>query len=403
MAGISAPTNGNFSPLIDVSTTQQFMRTVGENTILRKKLFRKLKEQGVLSADASGKYIEKVVRVGNRSLTQRGDLADRSFERKNEWVTYAIPYTDFEVLGVLSEKDLRFNRGAEAIVKLNDALMKNMVADFAKGLNAQILRTNAGSNTVLGIAATAATPVPMFGLPTIFGAGSGTVQNYNPDTQATTGNVAAADREALPNQSYCGISTHPTNAISGVDGKVNESTSPVLGNWSSTAWTGNATWASTGIKFCDHMLTRLARGTDPTEQVDLILCTRSMFTDFSNAITSGGPSGLGARVVLTNEASKPNLRVGDGMSLPYGNADICWDPDVPANVSYFLNTHQMILPYFPAQPVLLDPLLKNSGGEEMFDIKTQYDINQGAHKAVAIFTSQFWANPFFQGVGYNFA
>lgn len=396
----AAPTNNNYSSLVDVVTTQQFMRGEFDNTKKRNIILSKLDEAGNIKGDASGKFFERNVRVGEYTSDVRGDLVERQFARKQQRVTYTVPYAWYETTGALGEQDIVYNSGPEALIKLNANMMKDMGADFRKGLSTRVLRNNAGSATTLGQSVANASPVPLFGLPTMFG--TGTTQNYNPDTQTTSGAIAAADKEALPNVTYCGVSTHPTNPIAGVDGKSNESTSPVIGNWSSTAWTGTATWKANALIVMDHMMTRLTRSEDPNDSPDLIILPRTMFTDFSAAFQSGGPSGLGGRVVFTEKQQQPNMRMYENV-IPYGNAKAYWDISAPANTAYFLNTNYMEFCYFPQKSYRAGGDIQGEAGSEYFGVRTDYDIKQGGHLAVAVMCANLWANPFYQGVAYNFA
>ena len=400
-----APTNNNYSSPVDVVTTQQFMRGEFDNTVKRNVLLRELSARGNIKGDASGKFFERNARVGTFTSSVRADLDERTFARKQQRVTYACPYAWYETTGALGDQDITFNRGQEALVKLNQVMLKNMGDDFRKDLCTYLLRNNAGSNTAFGQAVAAGSPVPIFGLPTVFGYGAA-AQNYNPDTQATSGAVGAGDKEVLPNQVYCGVSTHPTNAIAGVDNKANESTSPVIGNWSSTAWTGSGTtWATNCIPALDHMINRLARSPDATDNPDLLMMTRTMFSQLSTSIVAGGPSGLGSRVVFTETSQNPNYRVYKDNMIPYGNTKGYWDESMPASTCYILNTNYMEFDYFPVPAVKVGGSIEGDLGDmgEMFGVRTAYDIKQGGHLAVAVLPANLWLNPKFHGALFNFA
>jgi len=400
----AAPTNNNYSSIVDVVTTQQFMRGEFDNTKKHNVLLSKLDEKGNIKADAAGKFFERNARVGQFQSTTRADLVERQFARRQQRVTWACPWAWKEVTGAIGEQDVVFNSGEQALVKLNAVMMKNMADDFRKDIVTDLLRNNASANVVFGQAAVAGSPVPIFGLPTMFGYGA-TAQNYNSDTQTTSGNIGATDREALPNVSYCGISTHPTSPIAGVDNKTPEATSPVLVNWSSTAWTGTATFRSTCLNVLDHTINRLARSPEAMDNVDLILATRTMFTDISQAFISGGPSGLGGRVVFSAESQAPNARLYKDNRIPYGNAEIVWDVSMPANVMYFLNTNYLEFDYFPQKSIIQQGAIETGTGEgtEIFSVRSDYDIKQGGHLAAAVLCANLWGNPFYHGAAYNFA
>jgi hypothetical protein len=392
----TAPTNNHYSSLVDVVTTQQFMKGEFDNTVKRNIILNKLSEKGNIKFEASGKFFERNARVGLHEAAYRAaDLASRNFARKQQRVTYSVPYSVREVTGVLGELDVMFNSGKESLVSLNKTMLKNMAEDFRKDISTLLLRSNACGSTSMGQTAVANSPVPFFGLPTMFGP-SGSVVAYNADTQVVGGAIAATDKEACPNVTYCGISTHPTNAIAGVDNKANEATSPVLANWSSSAWTGTTTWVSTGFKVIDHVLTRLQRSADSADSADVVLLTRSMWNDLRGALQTN------FRIELSGQAKSVAPTLYRDNVIPWGGAEVCWDVSQPANVAYFLNTNHLELTLFPQKNIQRDGTLEDSG-DQMFSVKTDYSIEQGGHLAVATIAGQLWGNPFYHGAAQNFA
>lgn len=395
----AAPTNNNYSPMVDAVTTQQFMRGEFTNVKKRNVILSKLEEKGNIKFDASGKFLERNARIGEHLSSYRADLVSRTFGRVNLRVTYAIPYSVRETTGVLGEQDVMFNSGPEALVRLNQVMMKDMGEDFRRNLATELLQSNGLTTTSLGLAAATATPVPFFGLPTMFGTTTAT-QNYNFDAQTTTGNISAADREALPNVTYCGISTHPTNAIAGVDNKVNESTSPVIVNWSSTGFpAAAATWTSNCIDVFDHMINRLSRSSDPKDIPDLAIMTRTMFTQFCAKVLTNN------RLLFSADSQSPDVRLYKDNVIPYGPVSAVWDAAQATGIFMMLNTNYLELDLFPQKSLRLDDEIKGDIGEmgEMFYIKTQYSIEQGGHMAVAGMAGQLWGDPRFHGAAYNFA
>lgn len=391
----AAPTYNQYSSIVDVATTQQFMNGVFENVKKRNIILSKLDERGNIKMDASGKFFERNIRVGQHSVALRSaDLAPRQFNRLQKYVTCAVPYAIKEVTGVLGEIDVLFNQGKEAVIPLTKRMWAEMSQDFRISLCGDLLGSNGGSNTVFGIAAAANTPVPFYGLPTVFGYGS-SAQNYNANTQTTSGAVGASDIEVLPNVSYCGVSTHPTNAISGVDNKLNEATSPVLVNWSSSAW-GATSWASNCIKVLNYMIDRGTRGTDPDDVPDLGIVTRSAFTDVKNGLVQY------YKVELSDSSRGPNPGLFKDNRIPFGPIEISWDESQPANVVYVLNSKRMEFNCFPQKRMLLDSTFEDNA-DSMFSVKSQYSIEQGGHLAVANLAGQLWVNPKFQVAAYNFA
>lgn len=393
----SAPTYNQYSALVDATTIQQFMNGAFDNVVKRNILLAELEKRGNLKKDASGKYLERRARVGVHTAGYRSsDLAERAFSRQQQYVTYAIPYAIREIPGVLSEEDVQFNSGKEAQVSLKETLLKTMGEDFRRDINTQLLQSNAATNTVFGVSATAGSPVPIFGLPTIFGYGSAAT-GYNAATQASTGSgVAADDQEVLPNDIYCGINTHPTNAISGVTNRQNESTSPVIVNYTSTGFGSTTTWAANALTVIDYMTTRLTRSSDEMDAPTLGIMDRTMFNAVRKLLQAN------YRIELSGRPKSVSPQLFGDNRIPYGSFDLGWDASQPASVFYLLNTNHLEFNTFPTGTLLKDGTLSN-GLDSMFTARTQYDIRQGAHLAVAGLTGQVWANPYFQGAAYAFA
>lgn len=401
MPGATAPTPASYSGLIDIAVAQKFMRTTWENTNRVQVMLERLKQNGRVSFDGSGKFVEWTARVGEFDADYRADLAGRSFARNNHYVPYAAGYSFLDMTAALSERDLMFASSEEAIVPLRERLLTQMGEDFSKAYSRRLLRENGGSNTVMGVTAYAGGLQPLNGLPTIFQHGSGTAQNYNPDTQATSGNVAASDKEVLPNGTYCGVSTHPTNSISGVANKVNESTSPVIANWSCTGWNSTATntWLANCLDVVSHLITRTNRGNTPEERADLCLMTRGMFGDFRAKVRAS----TSQQVILMDDRPRaPDAGMYPRLYAPFEGVDATFDVDMPTNVCYVLNTKKGELKVFPQQPAGTGGPLQGNP-TEMFKIAQAGDIDQGAYKIVATIASQIWFNPRYQGAAYNFA
>jgi len=398
----SAPTYNNFSALIDPVTTQQFMRGAFDNTLRRVIILKKLKEAGRIKGDASGKWFERTVRAGQYTSALRTDLAQRTFARNQTKITYAVPYSNKETTGMLSRLDVRFQQGRDqstVLMNVRETMMNEMAIDFQTNYATDLLTKNGGSTTTFGQAAASGSPVPVFGLPTMFNYGAAPAA-YNPDTQVIGGAVGAGDKEVAGEGTYCGVTLAPTGVIANIDNRVNEATSPVLVNWSSTAWgASGTTFDATCLEVLDYMDLRLTRSNDPDERADLFLTTRTMFGQINYALLAN------QRVILGNQSQRVDPKLNKDNTIPYGAQEIAWDASCPANVLYDLNTRKLEFDYFPANKLIHDDTLTVPSGEmtEMFDIETAHDIQQGAHLCVASLLGQLWGNPHFQGAAYNFA
>lgn len=393
----TAPTYNMYSNLVDTSTTQQFMEGVFEEVKKHNTILSLLDQHGNVKMDASGKFFERNLWIGQHSIGYRSaDLGARSFTRNNPYISMAVPFSVMETTGVLGELDVMFNRGKEALIPLTKRMWQNMYKSFRIDIASKLLATNASANTVAGVTASAGAPVPVFGLPTVFGYGSSALA-YDPDTQTVGTAVAAGNKEVAANSTYCGVSTHPTNAIAGIDNKLNESTSPTIINWSSTGFSSTTTWAGNCIRALNHACDRTTRSESPEDMADIGLMTRSMFTDFKNALVQY------YKIELSSAAGAVNAGQYRDNKIPFNNIDIRWDAAMPANVFYVLNSKKMEFVCFPQQRLLQDNTLDDVNVDKMFTVRSQYDINQGGHLAVAQLAGQLWLDPQYHAMGYQFA
>lgn len=403
MPGV-APTPVNYSPIVDELVTQWYLTKTFENTIRKRVLMDYLAKNGKLQqADGGGgKYVEIKARVGEFAPAYRAEMAVRTWSRVNLDVSYTAPHTYYETKGVLSEEDLAYLRTQQAIVKLGDKMLTRMSTDMGKGLNGQLIKSNATANTIAGVVAATTNPIPIYGLISCFGYGA-TAIGYNPDTQASTiSAVTAADREVLPNVSYCGISTHPTNGITGVDNKLNESTSPVIANWSSTGFTSASTTYTTNcLDVASHIISRLGMRGDNTEESfpDIGLQTQLMHNQFRNKLRSS----TSQQIVFGDRPISPDVGLCPRLFVPFEGINIFPDADVPANCLFILNTREMMFEMVPQRPA--GNATGEIGGEAMpiFKVAQFSDIDTGTHKVVAKLMGNLVCNPRFQGMAYNAA
>jgi hypothetical protein len=404
MGNANYPSPPNYSGLIDTAVAQEYLSgTFWDNTTKHRVLLDRLVKNGSNTVhDQKGKYIDLKVRVGEFTGGYRTEGAVRTFVRPNQFTQYQNQAAFFEVPAALSEEDISFFDTEEAIIKYNQQILTMMGEDLAKGLNFQMLRSNATANTVAGIAAASNTTNCIYGLPTVFGYGS-TAIGYSQSAGSTASAVTAADKEVLPNVTYCGTSTHPTNAITGVTGKIDESTSPVIVNWSSTGFSAaSTTYQTNSISVWRHMIRRLAmRNTEMDMLPDLGIHTAIMHDQMR--------AGLGSitqqHVVLTTDSTSNNLGMWDKLMIPFEGITIYPDTDCPANVAYCLNTKKrnallQVLPQYVAG--VKDG--KFSGRvPRLVTVAQMPDIDTGSYKLVAKSALNAIFNPYRQAMAFNAA
>lgn len=413
MGTASVPSPVNYSPIIDEVVLQAFLRKTWDSTVRKRVLMDYMEQNKVFddSMEHVGKYFEQRVRVGNYSGAYRNELTARNFDRKQQYVTYTVPFSRFETTSMMSEEDVTFSQNSQsAIVNLQEQLYTNLSEDLNRAMNRQLLQSNASSSAVFtvagsgGIAAAASSPIPFFGLPTLFGHGA-TPLAYNPDTRsASSVSITATSKEVVTNFSYCGISTHPTNAISGVDGKVDESTSPILVNWSSTMWNtvASTTWANNCLAVLTHVQTRFSmRSSDMDDMPTVVLTTGSMWNDMAEKIRT---SQVQQHVVVSNTPQSPDVGMYPRLYIPYQAVNVFPEFDQPTNVAYWINPKRMKFRIMPLQLAGMPGANIFQGKKKnWFKVGQDNDLNVGAFKIAVSLFGQLYARPDCFAAAFNFA
>lgn len=400
----STPSPTMYSNVVDEVVTQQYIRGEWNNTLRIRYWWKAMNDaKSVAMDEGGGKFIEWKARLGEwtASVAYRGDLAQRTFVRKNLRTTYTTGWSFFEVTPMLSERDLQFLNTPQNITNFQNQFLTEVGQDAIKNINQRCLAENTTGATKYTVTTTATSDYPLNSFINLFDPGSGTVQNYVPDTNTTSGNIAATDKEALPNGTYCGVSTNPVTGVVGVDGQVRGSAAPVLINHTSSQF-GGTTWLANALKVMDYAQVRLTRAPGPENRIGLILQHRTRFLDTKAAIRAASNQQV---VFLDNgEGRNPNLGLfGDGM-IPYNGLWVTYDEDMgPTDLMFYLNLKQLKFRIFP-QPSLAgitDGPIK--GNPEPFAVRQGWDIDAGAWKVVVSMCAQLTADPYFQGASYAFA
>lgn len=402
MGNANYPSPSNYSQLIDTMLAQEYLSgTFWDNTKKHRVLFDRLMKNGA-NHEQKGKYIDLKVRIGEFTGGYRTEGTTRTFARPNQWTQYQNQAAFYEVPASLSEEDISFFDTEGAIVEYNKRIVTDMGADLAKGLNYQMLRSNATSNTVAGISAAASATNVIYGLPTVFGYGA-TAIGYSQSAGTTTSAVSAADKEVLPNVTYCGVATHPTNAIAGVTGKIDESTSPVIVNWSSTGFSAaSTTYATNSAGVWRHMLRRLGmRNTD----LEMLPDTGIQTPLLHDAMRQGLGGMTQQHIVLVQQAQAPDLGLWAKLVIPFEGVEIFPDSDCPAGVAYCLNTKKQnallsVVPQYVAG--VKDGKFKGQV-PQLVTVGQMPDIDTGSYKIVAKTALNAIFNPYRQAMAYNFA
>ncbi len=410
MAAGVAPTPLNYSDLVDTAALPDYADYRWELTKRKRALFDQLTQNGAVEAapGGGGKYMDWLATVGDFGLTDHADMGLRTFNRVNTDVTYVAPYAFVETTDAISENDWGFLSTKQARNSAAKDKTKKIVEDQVKSLNRKLLQQNCdpSSNSTFGIAAYAGTQ-KVLGLPTLFGYGSAALK-YDPSVTTTvTTVITAVDLECLPTTTYCGQITHPTNTLSGVPDsmRVQEATSPVLINWSSTSFPYTVTavfttWQKNCLYVFDRAITRVRRDNDAESSPDLGLVTQAMYLQAKAAIRGSTEQ----HVVLSEEASAPDVGMYKREFFKYMGVMMTWDIDQPASVCYILNTKKAQFRYVDSVIAGMGSMGGYTAGKKRFVTLNAFaDGNVGAFKFIAKMGVQIIWNPCYQAAAYTFA
>lgn len=408
-AGV-APTPLNYSEVVDTAVLPDYANWLWESTNRKRLLLDQLTQNGAIKpADGGGgKYLDWLNTVGEFDLSDHADMGQRMFNRVNTDITHVAPYAFVETTDAISENDWGFLNTKQARNSAVKERTNKIVGDQIKKLNRKLLQQNceSSSNSVFGIAAYAGTQ-KVFGLPTLFGYGA-TAQKYDPTVTTTvTTTVTAANMEVLPTTTYCGQITHPTNTLTGVPDsmRVQEATSPVIMNWSSTAWpythtSTYTTWQKNCLYVFDRGITRVKRDSDAESRPDLGTMTQSMYLEATSAIRGSTEQ----HVVLTEMPSAPDVGMYEHEFFKYKGVLMSWDIDQPANVFYLLNTKKAKFRYLDAVVAGFENGGPYTTGKKRFMTMRAFpDANVGSFKFISKMGLQIIWQPQYQACAYTFA
>lgn len=390
----------NVSGLVDELVAQQYLRgKAWDQTKTINPVLERIEKNGGIVTDASGKFLELKARVGKFEKGQRADMEERSFARKQHHVTYRFPWSWHEMLGAISERDIALLGSKDAIYAAQKEQLKFMSQDFMTEMNNDILRSHVAGNDVAGISAYSGSDIPLHGLLSMFDPGS-TATTWNPDTEATatTTTARAAEKERLPQGTYGGITTNPTDTIAGVDAKARDASSPCIYHSDATGF-GNS-WANSVLPFLSYAILRQTRSSAIQDRPDLAVFTMADYLVLKEKLRTD----VSQQVVIIDTPTAPDAGMYPRTHLNYEGVTVLFDMDQPADTQFILNTHHMKFHVLPQQPANF--LGKNGpidgAVKELFKIDMAKDIDQGAWKIAAQLCGQLVCNPFYQGLGYKF-
>lgn len=291
---------------------------------------------------------------GNTGETQR------NFARRNLFKTAALEYRGYQTTDAIFKRELRANRGKEAIVQTFKEFIGRLETSLLEAL---------GPHFFLDGSATGRTEF-WHGLESMFGT-NGTINESTGAQRATN----AADLFAYPSQTYAGLSTvlgnyggaNETGQVwpSGLADRQFDFYSPVIAVADTThadiAGSAN-TFAGQGDEVMRNALIQCQRNATGDQQVDTIMLSRDFYRSMLNLIDD-------KERILVNRGQPQSLTsLGFKNAFNFDGAEVTWEAGVPTATGYGYNLNSMGMKCMDAN------MFEPEGPE--------YDIHTQAHNAV---------------------
>lgn len=311
----------------------------------RFKVFSMLEASGNILMNQNGRGFDWNVRFRNAPVTGNSGDTPRTFNRVNMWKRAELPWRGFTTTDLIYRRELLENRGQAALVNVAGQMAQRLQESLEQYLSYQpYVDGNASGNENF-----------FHGALSFLGY-DGTIDSTQ--TSATspaikrTGN--AGDKFGFPSDTYAGLQTNlgaygggrlrpAAGADLGVfpDVPVSEDFdyySPIIINYTSTAFTGTASWGGTGgtaVAATREGIVQCKRNDTRESQIDMVVLDRKLFIQYLNNLESkeraivtreNGLRSFGYQDVfeqdgceITTEAAVPS-GLGFGMSI--GNMEL---------------------------------------------------------------------------------
>lgn len=324
---------------------------------LRKyKVFAALEASGNVRMNMAGRGFDWEVRYRNHTPSGNNGETPRSFARTNLWKRAELDYRGAQASDAIYKKEMLENRSAQALCNVAGKMASRLLESMEQYLSKEwVLDGNASGNELR-----------MHGVESFLGT-SGTITAA---TGATPGTSAAGDMFGAPSDTYAGLSTAlgayggsaPTAAPTWPNGSADpeyDFYSPVIVNYTSTAFGATTTWAANCVKAIREALHQTRRNDTKEDQIDMILLDRRLYIDFLNSLDSK------ERIIVA--PGRPNGLKSFGFTdvVELDGVEISAEGSVPANTGYGLSIGNM-------EMLCMEGQLLNSEGPFYDEITQQF-------------------------------
>lgn len=304
------------------STIRKYLRTEEVNILRNRKLTALLKERGRITYNVSGESLDWKVRYRRTPMVGYADGDTLTFARQNKRKTVNLDWRGYSATDSMTKLERLQNRNTEAIIKLYSNISKELVEDIEDQFGDELyVDGNAAGNSKR-----------IHGLESCLG---------------DDGSTTASDSVAAPSDTYGGLNTSLGNYGGSWSGTWPDGTgdahydfwSPVLVNYTSDNFgPTNHTFAEAGDEAVRFMIIQCQKNKSRRGMLDLILLTRTLYTDLLNLLDSK------ERFVSRPGRQEGSLaKLGFTDMVNYDGVEVTWEYGVPDTVGYGINVDMMEL------------------------------------------------------------
>lgn len=319
------------------TTIRDYIRGEEDAVLRNRKILAAAEKRGRIKYNASGDGFEWKVRYRRANMTTNNGEQTIEFDRVNRHVSANLDYEGYIVKDSYTKREKLKNRSNAAIVKVISQAAELLMADIRDQFAEEIYVDSSASGN----------SARWTGLESMFA--------LNGTTTVTSGAqraANAADVAGYPNDTYAGISTafnSQGGATWDTQSDINSTWpfgagdahydfwSPVVVNYSSTAWTPTATtWAACCVEATRFGIEAVnSRNLAEDGQIDMVLLDRGLFRQYKDTLDSK------ERITIDSGLELRSLGFRD--TIQQDGVDISSEYGVPAGVGYGFNMNSFTL------------------------------------------------------------
>ena len=261
------------------TTAPKYLKGAEDETVRDRLYLAMLQKRGRILLNQSGEQIKWQVEAVQPPVTTHSDGGTIDFARTDAYQQASLPWRGYKAPDLMTSKEKEMNKGAEALIRRYDRIMPNLMDAIRDKIGTEMyIDGNAAGNEA---------------------------RFHGTESFMGTGTNVAADLIGEPSDTYAGLKTNlgeiETTWTSALTTKPNANVakdwpdgegvsgydywSPKLINWSSTGWTGTATFLSTAER-CVRAANLWATMTGgKSGKPDVCLQSGNLYRDYLNAHT----------------------------------------------------------------------------------------------------------------------